>query len=577
MDGSAECCPSRSHRNAFQDASFWGATAFGTILSIAITGYAFPDNNNVFHLPIVGELYNLPELAADPYIQSLRHFASGLWMILEGSARWIDPRLLFFILLLASRALSLIGFLLCADWLGIRDAGARYVFAALVATSALMQIDSVAGGGGLFIRNFTHSELPNGIFLIALWCILTGRFRVALMLIGPTFFLNAFFAVWQTFILAIVLLNEVLSGRQRIRDLIPDIAIGAMIGILFAIPILQNIIRNPDFGARLDFNYIDYVGTYYFRHFLFWPIRPWEKVTLLCVVGVTLYSLRLSSDPQNRLLVTVWACIALYVIGIFVPAITSNPTIINLHLLRSSTLIQLQTVLLASVVITRWWFSNSNRAIVLASLAMVGMAIAPIGPLRLLGIGSLVAIFAIQQLVERYPNSWPAPWLLWDARVVRAAALVALTLVAGATILVNQWRIARDSEWIVEWDQVARWARRDTAAGSVFLVPVFSFTKTYTGKDLERQGAILNGAFEYTAHRSLWIDFKRGANVMWSPSDYHRWRERTEAVEQLSTHQERLEYAMAHGIPYVIEFTMSNCSEQPVFRTGRICVFRSML
>lgn len=569
---------SDTDRSAFRDPSIWGATAFGTIISLAITGYAFPDNNNVFHLPIVGELYNLPEFANDPYIQSLRYFASGLWMILAGSARWIEPRHLFLVLLVTSRALSLIGFLLCADRLGIRGAKARYFFAALVSTTTLMQIDSVAGGGGLFIRNFTHSEIPNGLFLIALWAVLSNRFVLALALIGPTFFVNAFFGVWLAFVLFFSLLNEIVSGRQRILGLIPAVCIGGVVGILFAIPVLRNVISNPDFGMRPDFNYIEYLKYYYYEHFLFSPIETRAKISLVLVISMALLALRHLPDPQKRILVIICSCILLYLIGIFVPFLTSNPMIINLHLLRSSTLIQLLAVLLAYSVLTQWWFSNNSRNVVLASLAMIGMAFVPFGPLaqlRKVLIGTLPVVFALQYVIDRYPGSWFATLFNWRKGLVRPVSLVTLTAVAGVTVILNQSRLAKDTEWIAEWDKVGAWARAETAPGSVFLVPAFSLLKKYPERDFERNGASFNSSFEYTSHRSLWVDFKRGADVLWSPSDYHRWYDRTLAVEPLSTHQERLNYAIANDIPYVIEITTGECSGEAVFRTKRICVFHS--
>lgn len=563
------------NRSVFRDPSLWGATVFGTIISMAITGYAFPDNNNVFHLPIVGELYNLPEFANDPFIQSLRYFASGLWMILAGSDRWIEPRHLFLVLLVASRALSIFGFLLCADRLGISAAKARYFFAALVSTCALMQIESVAGGGGLFIRNFTHSEIPNGLFLIALWAVLSCRFVWALALIGPTFFLNAFFGVWLGFVLFFALLNEVVSGRQRIRGLIPAVCIGAVISILFAIPVLRNIISNPDFGVRPDFNYIEYIKYYYSEHFLFFPIDSRGKISLVLVVCIALLSLRQLADPQKRILVILGACILLYVIGIFVPLITSSPMIINLHLLRSSTLIQLLAVLLACSALTLWWFSNNSRNVLLASVAMVGMAVVPLWRLRLLIIVGLAAVFALQYVLDRYPESWLAKLFKWPKGLVRPASLVTLTAIASLAVIFNHGKITKDTEWVAEWDKVATWARAETAPGSVFLVPVFSLVKQYPDRDFEQRGAYSNSSFEYTAHRSLWVDFKRGADVLWSPSDYHRWHDRTQAVEQLATHQDRLNYAISNDIPYFIEFTKGDCSGQPVFRTKKICVFKT--
>ena len=185
----------------FIDPGFWVAAIVGALVSLIITGYAFPISNNSFHLPIVGQLYDNPNFVSDAYIQSLRHFSSGIWWILAGSADWVEPRNLFFAALLLSRLLSFVGFLVCANHFGIQGAKHRFIFALLISMSPLMQGESFAGDGGLFINYFTHSEIANGLFLLAVWAGLQLKIPLALSMMGLTFFVNAFIGVWLAFIL----------------------------------------------------------------------------------------------------------------------------------------------------------------------------------------------------------------------------------------------------------------------------------------------------------------------------------------------------------------------------------------
>src|SRR5688572_11367216 len=85
--------------------------AFGSLLSIGVTGYVFGINNNLFHLPIIVELYNEPQYQADEFIQSLRYFAAGPWLVLAGAGRLFETYWLFFALLYFSRLISFIGLL----------------------------------------------------------------------------------------------------------------------------------------------------------------------------------------------------------------------------------------------------------------------------------------------------------------------------------------------------------------------------------------------------------------------------------------------------------------------------------
>ncbi|MGI8570148.1 MAG: hypothetical protein ACR2KT_14365 [Methylocella sp.] len=51
----------RSAGARFDRAGFWIAPASGTLLSLALTRFLFAYNNNLFHLPIVAELYDEPQ------------------------------------------------------------------------------------------------------------------------------------------------------------------------------------------------------------------------------------------------------------------------------------------------------------------------------------------------------------------------------------------------------------------------------------------------------------------------------------------------------------------------------------
>src|SRR5689334_18483249 len=60
---------------------------YGAVLSICLQGFIAGIGNNVFHYPILTRLYDLPQFTKDPYIQSLRNYASLFWII----GRYIIP------------------------------------------------------------------------------------------------------------------------------------------------------------------------------------------------------------------------------------------------------------------------------------------------------------------------------------------------------------------------------------------------------------------------------------------------------------------------------------------------------
>lgn len=554
----------------FRDLSFWGAVLLGTIVSLIVTGYAFPENNNAFHLPIVGKIYDDPALAGDKFIQTLRYFPSGLWLAFAGSAHWVEPGTLFLVLLVISRTISVAGFLLCADQLGITLPRARYLFALLIAATSLMQDASFAGDGGLFLRSFTQSEITTGLFLLALWALLSGRFTLALCMIGPAAFLNAFIGVWLAFVVGVAVVAEVVSGRVRLKELVAPIGIGAVVGAVCATPVVLNILANPSLFAPSDFAYEDFLRYYYPAHFLFDSLPPRQVLGLVLVGLSALLALWQLPHPRQRIATMLGAVVLLYVVGIVAPYISGSQYVLNLHLLRSSTFLHVMAALLTCTVFVKWFFAEDNRKNVLAACAIVAQSLYPFGFTRYLSIASIVGILALETVFGRKLEALVPRFVLGHAKHVTSLALVALIACAGLTSYLANRTISREGQWRSEWQQLGTWARSDTASGSVFLVPVFIFTKDYPGQDVG--GGMENASFEYLSRRSLWVDFKRGAQVMWSPSRYHEWRKRAEEVERLTSHAERMQYAVANRIPYIVEYASPAC-DAAVFRTQRLCVF----
>jgi hypothetical protein len=116
--------------NGFDTLAFVIIAALGALVSFAFTGFVFGIVNNLFHLPIAGAFYDEPQFAHDPFVQSLRYFASGIWLLLRGADHYVDSYSLFILLHYFSRFIAFVGFLACADLLGVRSRKERAVFTA---------------------------------------------------------------------------------------------------------------------------------------------------------------------------------------------------------------------------------------------------------------------------------------------------------------------------------------------------------------------------------------------------------------------------------------------------------------
>jgi hypothetical protein len=148
------------------------------------------------------------------------------------------------------------------------------------------------------------------------------------------------------------------------------------------------------------------------------------------------------------------------------------------------------------------------------------------------------------------------PWRAWqDFRLVSAAAAA-----------------------VSEWETIGRWARASTPPESIFLISLTEDSTTAEISTAERldseASAAASAVFEATSRRRIWVDFKRGAAVMWRPSYHAEWKPRVDAILELRTLRGTLTFAQRNNIDYIT----GDCRAfqaayiDPLFRTNVLCV-----
>jgi len=328
---------------------------FASAVSVLHTGFVFGIINNSYHLPIVAVLYNEPQYHDDAFIQSLRYFASGVWLVLSGVEKHFDNiPLLFFILFFLSRVLSFIGFLCCASLLGIAERRDKIVFSLIVCFIALLNGYSYAGTGGLFINYFTHSEIANGTALLAIYFAARGRFTAAAVAVGVTFFINAFFAIWLVLPLVLIGISLLLQRKVTVSEFLLRTLAGLVLCVPLAAFVLYGFVSNPEFGSPLGFDYATFLRQYFPGHVLIDSTQVGDLLTLLGVTMVGAAGLVWFGRSARQLQAAYLGAILVYVVGIGVPFVTGSPLVLNLHLLRSGTVIHLLAGLAVAALATSW-------------------------------------------------------------------------------------------------------------------------------------------------------------------------------------------------------------------------------
>ncbi len=532
----------------------------GALLSVAVSGFLFGADNNVFHLPIVDALYDEPAFAHDPFIQSLRFYASGLWLALRGVGRSMDPFWLFLGLHIAARFLAFVGFLACADCLGLRTREARALFAAMIALTPLLlrREGSYAGIGDLFSIALTHTSFTLGLTLLMLASLARGHWARALGLNGVVFFFTPFVAVWNIVPLALVG-GTLARQRWRTKAFWGQTALGLSVALACAVPVLVNVGANPEVGAPLTFDYVAYLKEYFPFHFLFLSSPLSEMLALATVFVLAGFALTILKDPARPFLRLLGAYGAVYGLGIVLPWITSNPLALNLHLLRVGAFLHVLAVLGGVAVATRWLLTPKTP--VERSLgALLGLSMCAVN-FSALVLAPLVVILSVWR--GESALSWAG-----GKRFERSQGFILFMVLTCLPVValfrgLSMWQeIQAEDTVLAKWATVGTWARAHTPPEAVFLVELSSSGPWFSSSLI----------FEHTAHRSVWVDTKRGAAVMWSPSYYPIWRQRLTEVQALRTHDERLAYARQHNLAFVIDFCGESDSSKAVFQTKNLCV-----
>jgi len=553
--------------------------AISSVASIVATGFLIGLRNHVYILPIVNALYDEPQFTNDAFIESLRYFASGPWILLSGIAKYVDIYWLFLCLNFLSRFAAFAGFLACATLLGLRGWRTLAFLAALLCTTSLLRGQSLAGDGGLLIDYFTHSEIANGLTLLILFFLIRGRLLPALVLNGFVFFTNAFIGVWDAAMIAAVTMTMALQGEISWRDVLLKGSIGTVMAAVLAAPIIRNIVVNPDFGKALNFDFVTYLEEFWPYHFIFSDIPAYEKLDLASMVALGIIAFAALGRRSHLFIVAIIAFSVVYVVGIIVPHVTHSALILNLHLLRVSTMLQLLVVLGALALATKWWFSDDPLNKYFYSPILILILCTPIRMTSIQpALNCIVALLIITSSLVPSARSKIPRWAFSPRLGLNyiAPALVAI----GFLVLVTKHMIsdAHANAWFSEWTAVGNWAKANTSPETVFIIPTWNFRgsskQPQPGTD-EDEAVLTSGAFVSTAHRSVWIDFRDGAAVLWSPSYYAQWHRRVTEINSLPSFAARIAYARANNIGYIIDVCERDPSLPKIFSTKRLCVYGS--
>jgi len=556
------------------------ATALAAALSIATHGFKVGESNNFYQIPIFEHWSSSPVFSADPFIGSLRYYVSGVWGLLARLPSRVDTGTAFLVLHFVTRWATLLVFSAVATSLGIRRLSALLALTFWWALAATLHGLTPVGVSELFVGYFTHTEMALPLVLLALLMAARGRVFWAFAITGLLADINIFYAVWAAVALVVAVLVWPPQGARK--QVLFRSAGGIAVAIGLALPVaywtFTALVRQP---PHPPFDYVQFLRAYYPNHFLIESADLSDVMILAGTVVTAGVAFRTFGSSGRVWKSAFWGFGLVFLAGAVLPRITHNASLLNLHLLRVDGVLTTLAVLLLSVLAARKLVgADRERLAGAAALLMLSLP----NPAGIIFAAVLIAaeqrhersasetviwllvcVGAVVCGIPHFRNQSIAEGLLAIgclnagpfANRMRVPGTIALISVLGVTTAsYTAYRMVagrRSDDLGVNWavQEAANWARQHTNTISVFMVPVrldpIGGPKAWLNDPYSR-----TDYFSLFAKRRVWVSWKQGAAVMWSPSYYGTWWTRMSEVSLLGDPANQLAYACGHQIDYVL-------------------------
>lgn len=341
------------------------APFFATLTSLSITDFYFPFNNNIFHIPYVLELSTQPEFSSNTFYQSLSNFTSAIWFILRYISDETNIRTVFFVSNFISRYLAFVGILFFIQKIETKNIKAIVTCISTVALTPLLVGVSFVGEHGLFVAYFSHSEVTWGPIFFSLAALYSEKVTLSALYTGIVFAINAFVGVWMLFLsLFTIFYVEI---KFKLSELGKSVIAFAICSFPVVYWIISSSIIAPE---AMEFEYIDYIRSYYPNHFLIEAASIKSLINLSLLYACGFLSVRFLTNKRFLIAIQV-ACLILFLVGIPLPYLFDYRALYNLHLLRSDGLEQMIAVILSSLAGAKLIFDKGVIKLQLLGLIIV--------------------------------------------------------------------------------------------------------------------------------------------------------------------------------------------------------------
>lgn len=559
-----------------------------------LTGFSFGVSNNVFHIPYVLNFCSRQEFLHDPYYGSLDKFTSVVWPLVRLVATEANIGQLFYVAYLVSRIAAFAGLVYLIRLAGFRKPEELLLATVALVLAPLLQNSSVIGDHGMFEPYFTHSEVTWAFVFLSVGLLYADRVVLSYAMTGIAFSINAFIGIWLLVINTLVLV----SVRRSMP--LPVFLKAMAVFALFALPVTLWILSTMA-GPRgpVGFSYLEYVRLYYPQHFL--VETPGARIGMLkhlALVASGLLAARYLPNARFWVVIQLGA-LMIVMVGIPLPYLFDNRFVFNLHLIRAAGLGQAFATVFVALAGVRLLLDGKELErqltglVALLSLTMlernaVGISMMLISMSAAQPGAALSGYFGRGGIFRQECRAFFRP--AYSCLVLFMAALLHQFYRHGFTVMDGMTLLTIFALFGVVW--MRRYRQAGTSMHAVIILMLFmaglgiSRSRLFRDNQMaksrlpenrswqEMMESIRSGNlrgpflislddqehsdyFQLQARRLVWVDWKQGAAVMWSPSFYRQWSTRYREVSALHSSRELITYAKAKGIRYVLLHTPS--------------------
>jgi hypothetical protein len=569
------------------------------LLTTVYTGFYYGVSNNVFHIPYVLDLEHTPEFIDDPYYATLKNMTSIIWPIIRMFSVESNIESVFYIAFVVSTVMAYAGIIYIIRSVEYRLFPEILLVLTVLMLSPYLRDASIIGHCGMFLDFFNHSEVSWMFIFLSIGFLSLDKVVPSYAMIGIAFSINAFIGIWLLFIntLTLILIRKKITYSKALKAFVAF--------AVFAFPVVIWIYTAISGKAEVvQFKFIDYIRQYYPEHFLF-EAASWDGF-VMHIMMVSSGILAARHMPNRRFWIVIQLVTAMIIlIGIPLPYIFDNRFVFNLHLIRSAGVGQAIAAVLITIAGVRLFLDDSDQAkrnigivillsMMLLDIKMLGMAI--------LLLSMIVSDFWVAQHADEHKNDLYNKVAKYRDKLVMAC-VVLLTVALIKNLLQNPFNTTQQLKSLLavmvmglmlfnnirnhsvgiyvvtvvvvyalslsvitvidraklkqstdempqnrSWNELVSWVKTSSLHGP-FLLP--SNDRDHTDY------------FQLQARKKVWVDWKQGAAVMWSPSFYEQWSTRNREVSELRTNEEYISYAKEHGIKYVVLSTTDGVCPLP--------------